>query len=856
MVKITKRLLALAVICICSIAIAESPDYGNDQASAEPIVADGSEVVGEISPAGDEDWFTFTPVQYGRYEVTLTRQGGGSYRYCDMYQMDDSGNLGVVDLYPNSGTSMSTTTTNSSTTFVTKENSCYLKVSGVSYTGGYIISIELLDITPLDYYPETFDSPQEIIVGDAPLAGTTCPDNLEGFDLDNFSFATEAGHMYKVSLTRGAINSSAGFGLYDEALNVLASNLTEKIFTATYTGDYYLSVDGGTCSYYEIMVEEIQLVSISANGTEVTGLITEVGDEDWFTFTPVQYGRYEVTLTRQGGGSYRYCDMYQMDDSGNLGVVDLYPNSGTSMSTTTTNSSTTFVTKENSCYLKVSGVSYTGGYIISIELLDITPLDYYPETFDSPQEIIVGDAPLAGTTCPDNLEGFDLDNFSFATEAGHMYKVSLTRGAINSSAGFGLYDEALNVLASNLTEKIFTATYTGDYYLSVDGGTCSYYEIMVEEIQLVSISANGTEVTGLITEVGDEDWFTFTPVQYGRYEVTLTRQGGGSYRYCDMYQMDDSGNLGVVDLYPNSGTSMSTTTTNSSTTFVTKENSCYLKVSGVSYTGGYIISIELLDITPLDYYPETFDSPQEIIVGDAPLAGTTCPDNLEDGDIDSFVFAAEQWKLYEVIIGRDAIGSSASFDLYDSSSNQLTSNNTTSLLFVAPQSGDYFISIDGGTCSFYTIAVEEIETTPIAHDGTMKVNTISSSTDFDWYSFIVPQDGTFNMRYENTTSSYLHFRLYSLTETGALSLVHDATVRAEVENHSLNLTTGLHLIKISDAAGLYKLSVSTPLGPQCGDLEHPYPVGDISGPDGTPDCKVDLSDFAALAENWLIDVNP
>lgn len=33
----------------------------------------------------------------------------------------------------------------------------------------------------------------------------------------------------------------------------------------------------------------------------------------------------------------------------------------------------------------------------------------------------------------------------------------------------------------------------------------------------------------------------------------------------------------------------------------------------------------------------------------------------------------------------------------------------------------------------------------------------------------------------------------------------------------------------------------------CGDPTHPYPPGDITG-----DCRVDLEDFAVLAENWLV----
>ena len=34
--------------------------------------------------------------------------------------------------------------------------------------------------------------------------------------------------------------------------------------------------------------------------------------------------------------------------------------------------------------------------------------------------------------------------------------------------------------------------------------------------------------------------------------------------------------------------------------------------------------------------------------------------------------------------------------------------------------------------------------------------------------------------------------------------------------------------------------------PQCGDPEHPYPLGDLN-----QDCRVDLLDLAILALHWL-----
>jgi hypothetical protein len=34
---------------------------------------------------------------------------------------------------------------------------------------------------------------------------------------------------------------------------------------------------------------------------------------------------------------------------------------------------------------------------------------------------------------------------------------------------------------------------------------------------------------------------------------------------------------------------------------------------------------------------------------------------------------------------------------------------------------------------------------------------------------------------------------------------------------------------------------------ECGDIIHPFPVGDLN-----EDCKVDFSDFAELAANWMM----
>ena len=48
------------------------------------------------------------------------------------------------------------------------------------------------------------------------------------------------------------------------------------------------------------------------------------------------------------------------------------------------------------------------------------------------------------------------------------------------------------------------------------------------------------------------------------------------------------------------------------------------------------------------------------------------------------------------------------------------------------------------------------------------------------------------------------------------------------------------------------------ISPTCADViaEGLLLVGDISGPDGTPDCRVDLIDFAVMALDWLACNDP
>ena len=68
--------MALSFVLLMALgwsARAEEPDYGDDCTLAEPIDPNGTVVEG-ILDTGDQDWFSFTAVAEGFYEMTFLSQ--------------------------------------------------------------------------------------------------------------------------------------------------------------------------------------------------------------------------------------------------------------------------------------------------------------------------------------------------------------------------------------------------------------------------------------------------------------------------------------------------------------------------------------------------------------------------------------------------------------------------------------------------------------------------------------------------------------------------------------------------------------------------------------------------------------
>lgn len=170
--------------------------------------------------------------------------------------------------------------------------------------------------------------------------------------------------------------------------------------------------------------------------------------------------------------------------------------------------------------------------------------------------------------------------------------------------------------------------------------------------------------------------------------------------------------------------------------------------------------------------------------------------------------------------------------------------------------------------NYYTVEVIDLGLMPddypnihenagmIPKDGTPiegEIEYISSyHSDEDWFTFVAGQDGVYDFQLEaEINKGYKNIKVYSKDELGVLHLEKDFNVWAgNIGSFSASLLAGDIYVKLSSEAGTYVFSVVSP-EPRCGDLDHPYPPGDV-----TKDCYVNLEDLAAMCANWMTCTSP
>lgn len=612
---------------------------------------------------------------------------------------------------------------------------------------------------------------------------------------------------------------------------------------------------------------------IVTDGTIISGELTS-GDQDWFRIGSPGYTQYSVYLKGQQGAGYKKMDIYQQDEFGTLYSVLNISVWGDEIYT-----GTIYIESNLDLYVKVR--ENPGQYQFYIQsLVQVFP-DGYSDECATATALDVAQDPIVGILEHNGDGTLNDDWFVFDTEPQHKYEVRLTH-TNNTYVYASLFDSQCNSLVGNSTiitvtswfgeqYKIRTtanAVYLGNYYTIdiVDLGLCpdDYSNVYYQNPTVVPV--DDTMVYGKVdfssTYQSDEDWFIFTPVPNSLYRITLKGEINAGYKHVNIFQID-----AFDDLHKTLEFSSWSNEIQSRTFFVEKPEDIYLKA--FYNNGEYEFYIEYLGQYLPDGVADDCSNPVTLTVDAAPMSGTLS--HFADGTLESdwYVFETEPLHKYEIrLISSD--NSYPYFSVYSSSCSNVLGNNTYSTV-TSWFGEDYKLKVN---CSssylgvYYTIEVNDLglcdddypnvyyQAVEIPKDGTYVDGEIqfdsSYQADEDWFTFTAALEGNYDFSLIGEVSKgYKIVDIYWQDGNQVLRHKKNASVWSDgVSNFTVNLPAGEIFVKMYYNLGKYSISVLSP-DPRCGDLDHPYPLGDVN-----QDCKVNLEDFALMAANWLTCNSP
>lgn len=612
--------------------------------------------------------------------------------------------------------------------------------------------------------------------------------------------------------------------------------------------------------------------TIATDGTPVYGELT-AGDTDFFTFNTPGQSMYRIWMTNQNS-NWKYIEVFQSNEFGDLvSIIGWWQNANGG-------SRTIFVDYNRPCYFQVRNDG--GGYWVSVEALGTTANDSYSNLCDSPSEITADADATIGTLDHSNPLEYDRDWFVFHTQPLHMYRILMTR-VDNCDVGFEIYNKDCASVIGGTLDATVTSWYGEDYKIYVRGSTTlvgNYYTLKVTDLGLypddsqntfdvaTPIPTDGTRIDGTIqynsSYHSDEDWYTFTPQAFGLYQIKAIN-AVGNWKLIELYQADSFGNLGQVIYW------WTNNDTQSRMVHLEYTRPCYIRISNEG--GPYALSVESFGIIGPDSFSNSCTEPSEIGVNDPAIEGTLNHTNPYDEDW--FVFHTEPLHTYRIQLAR-VDNCSAGFEVYPAACGSAVIGNTMDATVTSWKGEDYTIRVNGSAGSYgnyYTLQVTDIathtdefpntwqEAATIRKDGVFvdaKINYSSSyGTDQDWVTFIAGRAGQYEITLQNLGGDWKQCMLYSTNEIGQPVGLTYFWANNSTNTQTFSLGAGKYYIAIQGTCCDYRLRVLSP-EPRCGDLDHAYPLGDVSGPSGEKDCVVNLHDLAAMASTWLqcTDPNP
>lgn len=535
---------ALMALGFAPIASAQDRDPPGD-ASTQAQLTVGTPVDGQISPAGDSDWYRLHVERGQSYHITLDGVAGeGAAQPIDT-------TLGVYgadghQLAFNDDTNGSL---NSALDYVPSDTGDVFveaKSFNDTATGGYHLNVTAT-VLPPDAVGNDAGT-RARISANAPVNGSL---DYPG-DVDWYRFSARTGQMYTITLA-GA--QGAASPLADPLLRVLDSRGTEIAsnddsdgslnsslnFVPSRGGDVFVSAQGygdqGVGAYMlNISATALPPDDASADvgtrgrvdvGGDAHGSLDYPGDHDWYRIRLQQGQSYRFSLN--GGGDHTLADplLRLMDSHGTEVAMDDDGGAGFNS------------------YLEYTATS-TGTFYLDAEAFDQSAVGTYVLA------VAAGDVPADDTT--DAVLSADGDSREGTiAPAGDQdwYRIDLTEGqgiriAVDAAQGAGALDDPLIVLHGPDGAELmrdddggpglnswmeFVAPAAGAYYLEVRGFseeatgryaiTLTAGEIGDSADGAEPLEANGEGRTGELNRFDDADWFAINLVEGRPYRFNV-----------------------------------------------------------------------------------------------------------------------------------------------------------------------------------------------------------------------------------------------------------------------------------------------------------------------------------------------
>ncbi len=607
---------------------------------------------------------------------------------------------------------------------------------------------------------------------------------------------------------------------------------------------------------------------IATDGSHIYGELATSADQDWFKITAPAHMRYSITLKGEYAAGYKVVDIFQADEFGTL-----YKTLSATVWSNDIQSRTFYIEEDYDVFIKI--YYDAGDYEFYVQNLGQILPDNYSTDCSAPTYLAVEDEPQIGILAHYEDESLESDWFTFDTEPLHKYEINITRSD-NAYVNIRLYNSDCEQLVGNNSTITTTSWFGEPYKIMVTGDAGylgSYYTLDITDLGLyyddysnvfsgaTEVPVNGTMINGEIefssNYHSDEDWFKFTPSVNHLYRITHKGEYSKGYKVVKIYQIDE-----FDTMHETLNITCWSDDIQSKTFFIEDPEDIYLKV--YYDNGEYQFYLEDLGAYTPDGTEDSCVNPVDITVNASPISGTLS--HNQDGSLekDWYIFETEALHKYEIRYTKSD-NTYLDMRIYNADCGQVIGNGNNHTV-VSWTGEDYKIMVGGDAGylgTYYTLEVVDLgifsddypntaaQAVEMPKDGTLIDGTVNYSANYhgdeDWFTFTAALDGTYTFTLTGEYAmGYKSIYIYSMDGYGQLHSVRNTSVWSDsINTFDVTLGAGEIYVKVYYDLGDYSLSVLSP-DPRCGDLDHPYPVGDAN-----QDCTVDLTDFALMAANWL-----